>query len=97
MLQPSPSPTLAASTLAASTLAAMAGKWCDLALRRRAHFAELYDTGRWRHYYTEDEFVAELRKLSGMIDRWQSLAVDASGVPALPMRLPRAGRLPDAA
>lgn len=87
MPQPSLSPSLAA----------MAGKWRDLALRRQAHFAELYDTGRWRHYYTEAEFVAELRKLTGMIDRWKGLAVDDADAPALPLRLPRAGRLPDAA
>lgn len=87
MLQPSPSPSLAA----------MVGKWCELALRRRAHFVELYDTGRWRHYYTEDEFVAELRKLTGMIDRWKGIAVDAADLPPLPMRMPRANKLPDAA
>ena len=35
----------------------VAQKWRDLAERRRDHFAELYDSGRWRHYYSEDEFI----------------------------------------
>ena len=29
-------------------------KWRDLAEKRRAHLIELYDSGRWKHYYTEE-------------------------------------------
>src|SRR5262249_47948362 len=32
-------------------------KWRDLVERRRAYFAELYHSGRWKIYYTEQEFV----------------------------------------
>lgn len=61
----------------APQLAAMVGKWCELALKRRAHFVDLYDSGRWRHYYTGPEFVAELHKLTQMIERWKAIAGDA--------------------
>ena len=37
-------------------------RWRELAEQRRAHFIELYDTGRWKHYYTEHEFLTEMRK-----------------------------------
>ncbi|HWM80504.1 MAG TPA: TIGR03809 family protein [Pseudolabrys sp.] len=59
--------------------AEMVGRWCALALRRHAHFVDLYDTGRWQHYYTESQFTAELRKLTQMVERWRKLATDAGG------------------
>ncbi len=37
----------------------IAGRWHDLADRRLAHFAELYRSGRWRHYYRSEEQFAE--------------------------------------
>ena len=36
-------------------------KWRALAERRRDHHLELYKSGRWKHYYTEQEFLAEMR------------------------------------
>lgn len=57
-------------------MASMAAKWRDLALRRHAHFVDLYESGRWRHYYTEAEFIAELRTLTQVVKRWQGIAAD---------------------
>jgi uncharacterized repeat protein (TIGR03809 family) len=59
--------------------AEMVGRWCALALRRHAHFADLCETGRWRHYYTESQFTAELHKLVQMVERWRMLATEAVG------------------
>lgn len=58
----------------AASFDVLAARWRDLAMRRHAHFVELYDSGRWRHYYTEQEFVAELRVLSEMVERWRRIA-----------------------
>jgi uncharacterized repeat protein (TIGR03809 family) len=55
-------------------LAVTAAKWRDLALRRQAHFVDLYQSGRWQHYYTEQEFLSELRNLTQVVKRWQGLA-----------------------
>jgi uncharacterized repeat protein (TIGR03809 family) len=60
-------------------MAASAAKWRDLALRRHAHFVELYESGRWRHYYTESEFIAELHTLTQVVRRWQGIAQGAGG------------------
>ncbi len=38
-----------------------AHKWFLLAERRRANLVDLYDTGRWRHYYSEGQMVAHMR------------------------------------
>jgi hypothetical protein len=51
-----------------------AQKWRDLAERRRAHFAELQSSGRWKLYYTEDEFRARMREVTDAADVWTQLA-----------------------
>jgi uncharacterized repeat protein (TIGR03809 family) len=56
----------------------IARKWLALVERRQAHFIELCDSGRWRHYYTHAEFLEEMRKVLRMRDRWAVLA----GLPA---------------
>ena len=53
---------------------AAARKWRDLAERRRAHFIDLFRTGRWRHYYTDVQFLTEMRKASALADQWARIA-----------------------
>jgi hypothetical protein len=52
----------------------VARKWRDLADRRRAHFVELYRSGRWTRYYTEEQFLARLREVIGASEAWARLA-----------------------
>jgi hypothetical protein len=49
-------------------------KWRDLAERRHAHYLDLYKTGRWKRYYTEAEFRAELATAIELAQRWASIA-----------------------
>ena len=49
-------------------------KWHDLAERRRAHFIELYESGRWKHYYSEHEFITRMRETVKLADDWSRLA-----------------------
>ena len=53
-------------------------KWRDLAEKRRDHFKELYDTGRWKHYYTEEVLVARTREAVYLADTWEQLSVPGS-------------------
>jgi uncharacterized repeat protein (TIGR03809 family) len=55
----------------------VARKWLALVERRQENFIELCDTGRWRHYYTQTEFLKEMRKVLRLRDRWAEIA----GVP----------------
>ena len=55
----------------------VARKWLALVERRQEHFIELCDTGRWRHYYTQAEFLEEMRKVLCIRDQWAAIA----GVP----------------
>ena len=49
-------------------------KWHDLAEKRRAHLVVLYETGRWKRYYREDEFVTLMRETVQLVDDWSRLA-----------------------
>jgi uncharacterized repeat protein (TIGR03809 family) len=59
----------------AHALDAVAQKWCALAERRRAHFLELYDSGRWKHYYySEEQFLYRMREAIRLAQRWAEIA-----------------------
>ena len=52
----------------------IARRWLALIERRQENFLDLCDTGRWRHYYTEPEFLEEMRKVLRVRDQWAALA-----------------------
>jgi hypothetical protein len=61
----------------------IARRWHALAERRRAHVAELRDSGRWRHYYTWEELLDALREAVNTRDEWARLAgLDEGEAPA---------------
>ena len=49
-------------------------RWRDLAERRRDHFLELYQSGRWKHYYTDEEFLKAMREAIMLAERWAAIA-----------------------
>jgi uncharacterized repeat protein (TIGR03809 family) len=59
-------------------------RWLALIERRQEHFLDLCDSGRWRHYFTEAEFLDEMRKVLRVRDQWATLA----GVPLTAEDLP---------
>jgi hypothetical protein len=52
----------------------VAHRFLALVEQARAHIAELRETGRWKHYYTEDALLAHTRKLNGLRDTWAEIA-----------------------
>ncbi len=61
----------------------VARKWLALAERRRSHVIELRESGRWRRYYTPEEFLEALREAVSTRDEWARLAgVEAGQAPA---------------
>jgi hypothetical protein len=52
----------------------VAQEWRELADRRREHFADLERSGRWRHYYTEDQFLAQMRDVIRAAEAWARIA-----------------------
>ena len=60
----------------------MARRWHALAERRRDHFADLYNSGRWRKYYRQHDFMAQMRATAHMVDAWDKV-VNGNGSEAL--------------
>jgi len=52
----------------------IARRWLALMERRQENFLDLCETGRWRHYYTEAEFLEEMRKVLRVRAQWATLA-----------------------
>jgi hypothetical protein len=46
----------------------------QLAERRQAHFSDLHNSGRWRHYYaSENEVIAVVRDAERATDNWKQM------------------------
>ena len=58
----------------AHALEEVAQKWRLLAERRCAYFLELHRSGRWRRYYSEEQFLARLREAIELSERWTEIA-----------------------
>ena len=61
-------------TATAHALEEVAQKWRALAERRCAYFLELHRSGRWRHYYSEEQFLVRLREAIELSERWVEIA-----------------------
>jgi uncharacterized repeat protein (TIGR03809 family) len=57
-------------------LGQVAQKWRNLAEQRNAHYAELYDSGRWKRYFPEDRLLQRMREVVATTERWRKLAND---------------------
>jgi hypothetical protein len=61
-----------------------ADKYLALVERIRASLVDLYETGRWKHYYSEAELLAHARELATLHDKWAVIADRArTKLPAL--------------
>jgi uncharacterized repeat protein (TIGR03809 family) len=60
--------------LPAHALEEVAQKWRALAERRCVYFLELHRSGRWRHYYSEEQFLVRLREAIQVKERWVEIA-----------------------
>src|SRR5689334_24768727 len=54
----------------------LAARWCALAERRLAHLTELFESGRWRRYYTDQSLLDDFRNAKAAVQTWQALALD---------------------
>jgi len=48
-------------------------RWCDLAERRLEYLTELFETGRWRRYYSERAFLENIREAKTAVEIWREL------------------------
>lgn len=49
-------------------------RWRALADQRLEHMTLLYETGRWRRYFTEEKFLGIIRETKAAAEMWHRLA-----------------------
>lgn len=48
-------------------------RWCNLAERRLEYLTELFETGRWRRFHTEREFLENIQEAKAAVVTWRDL------------------------
>lgn len=48
-------------------------RWCNLAEQRLEHLTELFESGRWRRYHTEREFLENIQEARAAVETWRDL------------------------
>ena len=49
-------------------------RWCKIAEQRLGYLVELYESGRWKLYYDEPEFLAMIQETRSALKVWHELA-----------------------
>lgn len=52
----------------------IAARWCALAEQRLQHLSEMFETGRWRRYHSEIEFLENIQEAKRAVQTWRALA-----------------------
>jgi hypothetical protein len=60
--------------LGAARFDAISRQWLDLAERRLRYYIDLYQSGRWQHYYTKQGLAVRMRDVIGAVRLWKKLA-----------------------
>jgi len=55
-------------------LDAISKKWFDLAQRRLDYYVELYRSGRYRHYYSDETLALRMLDVIRAVRQWAELA-----------------------
>ncbi len=59
---------------ASRTGRSLVARWRVLAQQRLDHLIELYQSGRWKLYYKEQDFLAMVQEARGALKVWEQLA-----------------------
>jgi uncharacterized repeat protein (TIGR03809 family) len=62
---------------------ALSARWCTLAEKRLEHLTELFESGRWRRYYSEHSFLENIQEAKFAVKNWRALSL---GQPITPRR-----------
>ncbi len=67
-------------------------RWCNLAEQRLEHLTELFETGRWRRYHSEQDFLENIREARAAVDIWRELLTREASLDNSPIDLSWLGR-----
>ncbi|WP_338831560.1 TIGR03809 family protein [Bradyrhizobium sp. 27S5] len=67
-------------------------RWCNLAEQRLEHLTELFETGRWRRYHSEQAFLENIREARAAVEIWRELLSREASLDNSPIDLSWLGR-----
>lgn len=67
-------------------------RWCSLAEQRLEHLTELFETGRWRRYHSEQAFLENIREARAAVEIWRELLSREASLDNSPIDLSWLGR-----
>jgi uncharacterized repeat protein (TIGR03809 family) len=70
----------------------LVSRWCDLAERRLDHLTELFESGRWRLYHSERDFLENIREAKAAVEIWRDLLTREASRDNYPLDLSWLGR-----
>lgn len=80
-------------------------RWCALAEQRLEYLTELFETGRWRRFHSELDFLENIQEAKAAVETWRNLSsreasrnntvIDMAWLGRPRTKLPRVERLPD--
>ena len=50
-------------------------RWCALAENRLAYLTEMFESGRWRRFYSERAFLENIREAKVAVETWRGLSM----------------------
>ena len=76
---------------------AVVARWCTLAEQRLDYLTELFNSGRWRRYYSHAAFLENIKEAKAMVAHWRALSTPGYvPEPRAPILLPELKPAPDA-
>jgi uncharacterized repeat protein (TIGR03809 family) len=57
--------------------------WCELAEERLEYLTEMFESGRWRRYYSEYAFLENIREAKRAVETWRVLSASSPGNSAI--------------
>lgn len=67
-------------------------RWCGLAEQRLDYLTELFETGRWRRYHSERDFLDNIREAKGALETWRGILTSEATADNRPVDLSWIGR-----
>jgi uncharacterized repeat protein (TIGR03809 family) len=56
----------------------LAARWCNLAEKRVEYLTDLFETGRWRRFYSERAFLENIGEARAAVETWRTLMTGAA-------------------
>lgn len=67
-------------------------RWCELAEQRLDYLTDLFETGRWRRFHGEREFLENVREAKSAVETWRGLLNSEASADNLPVDLSWIGK-----